>query len=45
MKIVDTINTDPLITGWLLSNYGFSSVDQWIENTIKQLLDFNGQFT
>lgn len=43
MKIVDTINTDPLITGWLLSNYGFSSVDQWIENTIKQLLDITKQ--
>ena len=43
MKSTNTINTDPLITGWLLTHYGFSSVDQWIENTIKQLLDLTEQ--
>lgn len=43
MKSTDTINTNPLIISWLLTHYGFSSVEQWIENTVKYLLDSTNQ--
>jgi len=43
MKSDDTGNRDQLITGWLLTHYGFSSVDDWIENIVRQLLDLTDQ--
>lgn len=43
MKSNNTIYTDPLIAGWLLSEYSISSADQWIENIVRQLLDLTKQ--
>lgn len=43
MKWTSNIDTEPLIVGWLLAHYGFSSPQQWIENSVKELLNLTNQ--
>ncbi|HHT9152868.1 MAG TPA: ImmA/IrrE family metallo-endopeptidase [Candidatus Hypogeohydataceae bacterium YC40] len=43
MKVNSTVDTNPIITRWLLNEYGIPSIDLWIENTVKKLLDLTKQ--
>lgn len=43
VKKADISDCEPLITGWLLTHYGFSSVGQWIESIVKYMLDSTKQ--
>lgn len=38
MRDTSAKHNESLITGWLMTHYGYSSIDSWIENVVGQLL-------
>lgn len=43
MRISESIDSNPLVIRWLTDRYGYSSVEKWIESTVKNLLDSTNQ--